>query len=128
MQVITKGTVKINKAVVTETWRQRAEGTRLIVRDRECRGLALIVNPTAMSWVYSYKPRGHDDQGKRFSTRSVTIGNPETHSVDEARAEASAIKGRVKVGGDPGAERKAEIKSKAVASPVYSSGLRSSVG
>jgi integrase len=115
MQVITKGTVKITKAVITDTWRERAEGTRLIVRDRECRGLALIVNPTAMSWVYSYKPRGHDDQGKRFSTRSVTIGNPETHSVDEARAEASAIKGRVKVGGDPGAERKAEIKSKAVA-------------
>lgn len=115
MQVITKGTVKITKAVISETWRQRGEGTRLIVRDRECRGLALIVNPTAMSWVYSYKPRGHDDQGKRFSTRSVTIGNPETHSVDEARVEASAIKGRVKVGGDPGAERKAEIKSKAVA-------------
>lgn len=115
MKVITKGTKKITKTVIADTWRQRADGMRLVVRDQECRGLALIVNPTAMSWVYSYKPRGHDDQGKRFSTRSITIGNPETHSVDEARVEASAIKGRVKVGGDPGAERKEEIKSKAVA-------------
>ena len=114
MKVVTTGTKKITKLVILDAWRQREQGARLIVRDRECRGLALIVNPTAMSWVYSYKPRGFDPRGKRFSTRSVTIGNPETHGVDDARAAASVLKGRVKVGGDPGAERKAEIASKAI--------------
>ena len=45
-----------------------------MVGDLDCRGLALVVNPTGMTWRFDYKPRGLDPAtGKRFSTRSVTI-------------------------------------------------------
>ena len=46
MRVITKAPARITKATIDAAWRQRNADTRLIVRDKECRGLALIVNPT----------------------------------------------------------------------------------
>jgi hypothetical protein len=79
-----------------------------------CRGLTLVVNAGTMAWVYGYKPRGTDPvTGKRFSSRSITIGNPETHSPDDARAAAGLYKGHNKSGRDPAAERKAKITTAA---------------
>ena len=66
-----------------------------------------------MSWVYSYKPRGVDSTGRRFATKSLTIGNPETHSPDLARTAANEFKGRAKAGFDPAADRKAGIEEAA---------------
>jgi integrase len=81
----------------------------MILRDLECRGLALVVNPTGMTWSYSYRPRGLDlATGKRPPNRSVTIGNPSTHTPDEARIAANRVKGAAASGADPAAERKAK--------------------
>jgi integrase len=89
---------------------------RLVVRDAECRGLALVVNPSAMSWVFSYKPRGLDSlTGKRFPSKSMTIGGPASHSPEAARAEANRFRDRVKAGADPAAERRVKQAKEATA-------------
>ena len=111
MRVITKPPAKITRATIEATWRQRSADQRLIVRDKECRGLALVVNATAMTWVFGYRPRGIDAHtGKRWPNRTVTIGNPGSHSPDDARAEANRIKGQAAAGHDPAAERKARAE------------------
>lgn len=114
MRVQSEGPVRITKGTVDAAWRRRTPGLRLMIRDAECRGLALVVNPTAMSWTYSYKPRGRDPvTGKRFPSASVTIGTPASHSPDAARLAAGRAKGAVKGGGDPAAERKAAAAARA---------------
>ncbi len=107
MQVTSEGPTKITKATIDAAWRRRRPAHRIIVRDKDCRGLALIVNPTGMTWVCAYRPRGTDPHtGRRWPNRTVTLGNPETHSPDHARAEANRIKGQVASGADPAAEKK----------------------
>jgi integrase len=107
VKVLREGPVKITKAAIDAAWRRRAKDTRLVLGDAECRGLALVVNPGSMAWTFSYKPRGADPvSGRRFATRSVTIGTPASHSPDDARAEANRLKGRAKSGRDPAAERR----------------------
>jgi integrase len=114
MRVLREGPVKITRAKVEAAWRQRAKNERLVLSDLECRGLALVVNTSSMAWRFDYKPRGLDPAtGKRFHSRSITIGSPSTHSPDEARAEANKHKGQAKAGRDPAAERKAQITASA---------------
>ena len=60
MRVISEGPTKITRATIEAAWRRRKKDHRLIVRDVECRGLSLVVNPTAMRWEYAYRPRGTD--------------------------------------------------------------------
>jgi integrase len=108
MRVTSEGPAKITKGTIDAAWRRRVPGNRLILRDRDCRGLALIVNPTRMTWTYAYRPRGIDPlTGRRWPNRTVTLGNPQTHSADDARAEANRIKGQAAGGADPAAEKKA---------------------
>jgi integrase len=108
MQVTSEGPIKITKATIDAAWRRRKPDSRLIIRDKDCRGLALIINPTSMAWSYAYRPRGVDSHtGKRWPNRTVTLGNPATHSPEDARGEANHIKGRAAAGGDPAAEKKA---------------------
>ncbi len=115
MQVLREGPVRITKATIEAAWRRRAAGQRIMVGDAECRGLALVVNPTGMAWRFDYKPRGTDaGTGKRFASQSVTIGTPASHSVDAARTAASAMKGHAKSGTDLAAERKAKIAASAM--------------
>lgn len=113
MRILREGPVKITLPTINAAWRRRASRQRLVVSDSECRGLALIVNATSMTWTYSFKPRGRDACGRRFGSRSVTIGNPSTHSPDDARTEANKLKGRVHAGDDPAAERRAKIAAAA---------------
>lgn len=109
MQVVTEKPVRITKATIEAAWRRRGPKRRMIVRDLECRGLALVVNPTGMTWSYSYRPRGVDlVTRKRPPNRSVTIGNPSTHTPDEARIAANRVKGAAASGADPAAEQKAK--------------------
>jgi integrase len=109
MRVITDGPTKITKATIDAAWRRRQPDQRLIVRDKDCRGLALIVNATSMAWSYGYRPRGLDPRtGKRWPNRTVTLGNPGSHSVGDARTEANRIKGQAAAGGDPAASKKAK--------------------
>lgn len=111
MRVISEGPTKITKATIDAAWRRRKADYRLIVRDKDCRGLALIVNPTVMAWSYAYRPRGTDPlTGRRLPNRTVTLGNPATHSPDGARAEANRIKGQAAAGADPAAEKKARAE------------------
>ena len=108
MDVTSEGPTKITKATIDAAWRRRKADHRLVVRDKDCRGLALIVNPTAMAWSFAYRPRGADHlTGRRWPNRTVTIGNPATHSPDDARAEANRIKGQAAAGADPAMEKKA---------------------
>ncbi|MDR3529794.1 MAG: integrase arm-type DNA-binding domain-containing protein [Rhodopila sp.] len=108
MQVISEAPIKITKGAIDSAWRRRKPDQRLIVRDKDCRGLALIVNPTGMVWTYAYRPRGTDPRtGRRWPNKAFTLGNPATHSPDDARAEANKIKGQAAAGGDPSAEKKA---------------------
>lgn len=114
LRVLREGPVKITRGTVEAAWRRRAEGQRIMMGDLHCRGLALVVNPTGMAWRFDYKPRGLDlATGKRFSTRSVTIGNPATHTPEEARAAANMLKGQAKSGIDPAETRRANIAASA---------------
>jgi integrase len=114
MKIFREGPTRITRSAIDAAWRRRAADLRTVIGDFECRGLALIVNATSMSWVYSYKPRGVDPSTcKRFATKSLTIGNPETHSPDHARTAANELKGRAKAGFDPAADRKAGINEAA---------------
>ncbi|MDI3308490.1 MAG: tyrosine-type recombinase/integrase [Acetobacteraceae bacterium] len=114
MKVLREGPVKITKATIDAAWRRRAPGQRLMIADAECRGLALVVNPTGMTWRFDYKPRGIDAAtGKRFASQSVTIGTPASHSIDAARDAAGAMKGQAKAGTDLAGERKAKIAASA---------------
>jgi integrase len=107
MKVVSEGPVKITKATIDAAWRRRAAASRLIVRDKDCRGLALIANATTMTWSYSYRPRGTDQQtGRRWPNRTVFLGNPSSHSPDDARRAANQIKVEVMAGRDPSEERK----------------------
>ncbi len=47
--------------------------------------------------------------GKRFASRSISIGCPADHSPDAARVAANVHKGLAKAGGDPAAIRKRKI-------------------
>jgi integrase len=115
LRVISEGPSKITRATVDAAWRRRVKGQRLVVRDGECRGLALVVNATGMSWVFSYKPRGtNPTTGKRWPSQSITLGDPEHLSPDMAREEAGRQKSTVKAGSDPAAIRKAEIRAKSI--------------
>jgi integrase len=110
MNITRNGPIKIGIKDIERAWRSRAKDARHIITDRERPGLALIVNTTSMSWSYSYKPRGADPEtGKRFNTKAVTLGSPATLSPDQARAAANRLRDAVTAGGDPAAERKAEI-------------------
>ena len=107
MRVISEGPTKITKSTIEAAWRRRTPKNRLIVRDKDCRGLALIVNPTGMTWSYAFRPRGTNSlTGRRWPNRTVTLGNPATHSPEDARVEANRFKGQVAAGVDPPAEKK----------------------
>ena len=107
MQITSEGPTRITRATIDAAWRRRAPNVRLIVRDKDCRGLALITNPSTMTWTYAYRPRGTDPMtGRRWPNRTVTLGNPATLSPEDARTEANRIKGQAASGADPAAEKK----------------------
>jgi integrase len=112
MRVISEGPVKITKLTIEAVWRRRKSDERLIVRDKDCRGLALIVNANSMTWSYAYRPRGTDPEtGRRWPNRTITLGNPASLAADDARIEANRIKGRAAAGADPAAEKKAAAEA-----------------
>jgi integrase len=107
--VVTRAPAKISRSVIEAAWKQRKSDQRLIVRDKDCRGLALIVNAASMVWSYSYRPRGIDPHtGKRWPNRTITIGTPASHTPDAARDAVNRIKGQVHSGQDPVVQKKAK--------------------
>jgi integrase len=113
MRVISVGPTKITKAVIDAVWRRRSTGSRQIIRDKDCRGLSLVVNATSMRWEYAYRPRGFNPvTGHRWGNRTVSLGTPKSLSHEMARAAAGRIKGEVLAGGDPRAERLADAAAR----------------
>jgi integrase len=106
----TTTTARITRATIEAAWKRRSEGAREIIRDSQCRGLALLVGQRSMSWLLAWKPRGtNPETGKRWATQSLVIGTPATHGPEAAREEAARLKLAVRDGNDPAAERKARI-------------------
>ena len=93
MQVVSEGPIKITRATVDAALKRRQKGKRLIIRDRECLGLALIVNPGSARWECAYRPRGIDPgTGRRWPNKTVSLGVPEGQSPDDARLAANLQK------------------------------------
>ena len=115
MKVTREGPVKIGVKEIGRAWKNRAKNARHVVTDSERPGLALITNATSQTWSYSYKPRGVDPEtGKRFNSRSITLGSPATLSPVEARAKANQLKDAVGAGKDPATDLKAAITEAAL--------------
>ena len=99
MRVVTKPPAKVTRAGIETTWRRQSADRGLIVRDKPCRGLALALRATAMTWGFSWRPRGLAAQtDTRWPNRTATLGNPESHAADDARTEANRIKRQVAAG------------------------------
>jgi integrase len=114
VKVLREGPVRITKTMIEAAWRRRLPAQRIIIGDADQRGLALVVNPTGLSWRFDFKPRGLDPAtGKRFASQSVTLGTPESHTVGQARDAAGRFKGQAKAGLDPAAERRVAIAASA---------------
>jgi integrase len=107
MQVLREPKTKITARTIEAAWRRRAPDTRIVIGDAECPGLKLVVHPTRMTWSLEFRPHGLDRAGRRFPMNSAMIGSPETHSPTAARTEANRLKGEVRLGRDPGQERRA---------------------
>jgi len=100
-------TVRITKTLIENAWRQRKPDSRLTMRDTECRGLTLVVNQQTMTWSYAYRPRGKDpNTAKRWPSKELTLGNPASLSIEDARIAANQLKGQVAAGSDPVVEKK----------------------
>jgi integrase len=108
MRVVSETKNKVTKSVIEAAWKRRAPGQRLIVRDGECRGLCLIVNPRTMVWSFAYRPPGKDPRtGRRWLNRPMVLGSPDVLTRDEAKQTVERLKvGRLD-GRDPAAARKA---------------------
>jgi len=107
MQVISEGSVKITLGTVEAALKRRTADRRVIIRDKVCPGLSLIVNARGGRWEFAYRPRGTDPQtGRRWPNRTVSLGTPESHSPDDARLEANRLRGEVLAGGDPVSARR----------------------
>lgn len=103
--------MRLTKAVVERAWKARG-AARQTLRDEQVRGLALVVNATSASWQLEYRPRGTDDQGRRWPNRHLRLGTLDVLDLDGARMAAGAAKAKVQAGGDPSREQAADIAAK----------------
>jgi len=75
----------------------------VIFWDTDVAGLGLTVRPSgARSWVARYRAGGG---GRNGTLRQVVLGDPESMTPEQARAEAKGLLARVRLGADPAAER-----------------------
>ena len=51
------GPMRVTKATVEAGWSKRTDGVRTVMCNAECRGLALVVEPTGMTCRFDYRPR-----------------------------------------------------------------------
>jgi hypothetical protein len=52
MKLLREGPIRITKATIDAAWRRRTAGHRIVIDDAECRGLALVVNSTGLTWPF----------------------------------------------------------------------------
>jgi integrase len=83
-----------------------------IFYDADLTGFGLKVSPTgARSFIVEYRPGAG---GRNVSKRRMVIGTPKNLTPEEARNLASGILARVRLGGDPAAERTTARKAENV--------------
>ena len=104
--------MKLTRPTVDRAWRERSVERRTIVRDELRPGLLLIINAQSASWAYEYKPRGRDDQGRRYGTRQMKLGDLSAVDLDDARALRDQAKAAVARGEDPARTARIEIARK----------------
>ena len=108
MRVISEGPIKITKATIDASWRRRKAGQRLIVRDKDCRGLALIVNPTVMTWTLCLPAaRDRSRDGPALAEQDSDAGQSRRRIPPMMPApQPTGSKGQAAAGADPAADKK----------------------
>ena len=88
-----------------EAARQTPDFKREPIPDDQQPGLFLVIGKRTASWTLKYRPRGHNPDGSRPAPSVVVLGDAAELSVDEARAEAGALRARIAKGANPARER-----------------------
>ena len=104
-------TVGLTKRVADEAKPEvsdEGEPRRTIYFDRDLKGFGLMVTERGMkSFVLKYRA----GRGRAAPTRRTTIGRyGSPWTVEQARSEAKRLLGQVALGGDPAAERAAQLR------------------
>ena len=71
-------------------------------------GLFLIVGRRTASWTLKFRPRGLNPDGSRPPPSAYVIGDAALISVDDARAEAAALRAKIAMGAHPTHEKAAK--------------------
>ena len=85
----------------------RSSGLRLVIADERSPGLRIVIGRRTATWTYNYRPRGTDELGKRRPQRTLTLGDAETVSIDDARESVARARRAVAAGNDPLEDRRA---------------------
>jgi len=104
-----KSKMKITEVVRAARLR-RADGELVpsVTNDTEVRGFSLIVTSRRAFWCIHYQPRGRRPDGRRWGGGvRHELGDAYSTPLADARAEALAVKARVRLGEDPLRERMA---------------------
>jgi hypothetical protein len=107
---------RITRTTIEAAWKRRSNLERLVIRDAECGGLALLVGARSASRLRTWKPRGKNPEtGKRWATQRLIIGTPATHGPEAAHTDA----GRLKLARQTAATRQRRAKSASPAPPPH---------
>ena len=110
MKVISEGPTRITRITINAAEKRRCRATRIVIQDATCRGLALVMNPTGLSWRFDYRLRGiSPSTGRRWPMQSHFVGTPDSHGPEAAQSAASSLKGQSKAGADLAEQRRKRI-------------------
>jgi integrase len=88
-------------ARLIRAFRESGDGIRRTVADTRCPGLRLIIGRRTATWVYSYRPRGLDEDGRRHTQRTIALGDAASGSPDDARTTVATLRAAVAERRDP---------------------------
>jgi hypothetical protein len=81
---------------------------RHAIGDTDQPGLFLVVGKRTASWTLKFRPRGLNPDGTRPPPSAYVIGDAALVSVDDARAEAAALRAKIAMGAHPTHEKAAK--------------------
>ena len=79
--------------------------TRHPIQDADQPGLFLVIGKRTASWTLKFRPRGLNPDGTRPPPSAYVIGDAALLSVDDARAEAAALRAKIATGAHPTHEK-----------------------
>ena len=80
---------------------------RHLIEDADQPRLFLVIGKRTASWTVPYRPRGLNPDGSRPSPTACVIGDAGNVSVNEARAQAAALRANIRNGANPTREKAA---------------------